>query len=89
MQKAIISDTAKAFWQNMLQNEPEKVFSFGRTVACFAATAFDVFKCDVAILVGDDIFFTDDAPVQVSRQIFKSAEPFSGMFAVNHPFLLH
>ena len=66
MQKAIVSDPTKPLWQNMLHNEPEKVFAFDCTAAGFAAAAFDVFKCDVAILVGDDIFFTDDAPVQVS-----------------------
>ena len=35
----------------------------------FAGTAFDVLKGDVAILIGDDIAFTDDAPVKVARQV--------------------
>ena len=89
VQKAIVSDPTKPFWQNMLQNEPEKVFAFGHTVAGFAAAAFNVFKGDASVLVGDDIFFTDDAPVQVPRQIFQSAQPPSGVGAVGHPFPRH
>ena len=63
MQKAIVSGPAKAFWQNMLQDKPQEVFAFGGAVAGFASTAFEVFKGDVAISIGEDIGFTDDASV--------------------------
>jgi len=38
MQKAIISDAAKIFWQNVLQNEPYEIFAFERAIAGFAGT---------------------------------------------------
>ena len=47
----------------MLQNEPKEVFAFGGAEAGFAGTAFDIFKSDIAVFIGDDIAFTDDAPV--------------------------
>jgi len=50
----------------MLQNEPKEFFTFEGTVADFSGTTFDIFKSDVAVLVGDDTAFTDDASVYVS-----------------------
>ena len=63
MQKAIVSDTAKAFGQNVLQNEPQEVFAFERAIAGFAGTAMHIFKSNMAVLIGYDIIFGDDAPV--------------------------
>ena len=63
MQKAIVSGAAKALGQNVLQDQPQEVFALGGAVTCFAGTAFDVLKGDIAVLVGDDIIFADDAPV--------------------------
>ena len=63
MQKTIISDPAKTFWQNMLQNEPQEVLAFDRAIAGFAATAMHIFKSNLAILIGYDVIFGDDAPV--------------------------
>ena len=63
MQKAIISDATKAFWQNVLQNQPQKVFAFERAIVGFAGTAMHIFKSDLAVLIGYDIIFGDDAPV--------------------------
>ena len=55
----------------------------------FTGTAFDVFKCNVSVLVGDDTLFTDDAPVEVPRQIFQGGQPFSRVGAVGNPLLRH
>ena len=63
MQKTIISDPAKTFWQNMLQNEPQEDLAFDRAIEGFAGTAFHIHKSDIAILIGYDIIFGDDAPV--------------------------
>ena len=63
MQKAIVSGAAKAFGQNVLQNEPQEVFAFDRAIEGFAGSAVHVFKSDIAVLIGDDIIFRDDAPV--------------------------
>ena len=63
VQEAIVSESAKPLGQDMLHNEPKKVLAFGATVAGFAGTGFDIFKSDVSVFIGDDIIFTDDAPV--------------------------
>lgn len=70
----------------MLQDKPQEVFTFEGAVAGFAGTAFDVFEGDLAVLIGDDVAFTDDAPVQVPRQVFQSGHPFSGAGTIDHPF---
>ena len=69
MQEAIVSDPTKGFGQDMLQDKPYEVVAFDGAVEAFAGTAFDVFEGDVAILIGDNIAFTDDAPVEVARQV--------------------
>ena len=63
MQKAIVSGPAKGFGQNMLQDKPQEVFAFSAAVKGIAGTGFDIFESDFAILMGDDIVFTDDASV--------------------------
>ena len=70
----------------MLQDKPQEVLAFQGTVERFAATALDVLEGDVAILIGDDIAFSDDTPVEVARQILQSGEAFAGAGAVDHPF---
>ena len=69
MQEAIVSGPSKAFGQDMLQDKPYEVVAFDGTVERFSGTALDVFEGDIAILIGDDAVFTDDAPVEVARQI--------------------
>ncbi len=63
MQKPIVSDAAKAFWQNVLQNHPQKVFAIERTIVGFTGTAIDIFKSNAAVLIGDDIIFRNHASV--------------------------
>ena len=89
MQKAIVSGAAKGFGQNMLQDKPQEVLAFSAAVTGMAGTGFDICESDFAILIGDDIVFTDDASVQVARQVFQSGQSFSGASAVDHPFSGH
>jgi hypothetical protein len=63
MQKAIVSGAAKALGQNMLQYQPQEVFAFEATAAGFTGTAFDISEGDMAIKIGHDIAFADNAPV--------------------------
>lgn len=86
MQEAIVSEPAKAFGQDMLQDKPNEVMAFDGAVEGFAATALDISEGDVAILIGDYIAFTDDASVEVARQILQGGEAFSGAGAVDDPF---
>ncbi len=53
----------------MLQDKPQEVFSFEGSVEDFACAAFDALKSYIAIFIGDDIAFTDYAPVEVARQV--------------------
>ena len=69
MQEAVVSNPAKAFGQNMLQNKPQEVVAFDGAVERFVGTALDVFEGDISVLIGDDALFADDAPVEVARQI--------------------
>lgn len=68
VQEAAVSAPAKAFGQNMLQNKPQEVVAFESTVERFAGTALEVFEGDIAVLIGDDALFADDAPVEVAQQ---------------------
>mgnify|MGYP003594843989 CR=1 FL=1 len=63
MQKAIISHPAKAFRQDMLKDKPKEVFPFEGAGTDVAGAAFDIFKGDMAIFIGNDVVFGDDAPV--------------------------
>ena len=63
VQEAVVSDTTKAFGQDVLQNEPQEIFAFQGAVAGFAGAAFGVLESDGAVFIRNDIVFTDDASV--------------------------
>jgi hypothetical protein len=69
MQEAIVSNPAKALGQDMLEDKPQEVLSFDGAVERLAGAALDVSEGDLAVLMGDDVVFTDDTPVQVTRPI--------------------
>ncbi len=73
----------------MLQHEPQEILAFESAIACFAGTAFHILKGDVAVLAGNDIFFREDTPVQIPRQVFQGGEAFSDMGAMDNPFAGH
>ena len=47
----------------MLQDELQKVFAVEGAVTRFAGFAFRIHERNPAILIRDDILFTDDAPI--------------------------
>ena len=63
MQKPEISGSSKSFGKNMLQDKMQKVLPVQGTIADLSGFAFCVPESYPAILIGNDIFFTDDAPV--------------------------
>ncbi len=73
----------------MLQHEPQEIPAFESAIACFAGTAFHILKGDVAVLAGNDIFFREDPPVQIPRQVFQGGQAFSDMGAMDNPFSGH
>ncbi len=52
----------------MLQEEPEEILAFERSVAGFSDAGFHILKGDVAVLAGDDIVFRKDTAVQIAGQ---------------------
>lgn len=73
----------------MLQDEPEEVFAFKRSIATYSGAAFHIPEDDVSMLVGDDIIFTDDASVQIAGQVLQGGQAFSDMGAMDNPFSRH
>ena len=63
VQKAEITDSSKPFGENMLQYELKKVIPFEGFIADFSGFAFRITESNPAVLIGNDIVFTDDAPV--------------------------
>ena len=61
--KAVIPHPSKAPGQDMLQYESQKVLSGKGAIADLAGVAFRIFESDPAVLIGDDVFFADHAPV--------------------------
>jgi hypothetical protein len=86
MKESIVPDSAKAFGQYMLHDEVQEIFPVEGSIPHLFATAFDILKSHLTILIGNDISFTDDATVQVSRQVFQGGYPFSHIRAINYPF---
>jgi hypothetical protein len=63
VKKPKVPDPSKSFGQNMLEDEMKKIFSFEGAIADFAGFAFRIHERNPAILISDDILFTDDAPI--------------------------
>ena len=47
----------------MLQHQPAKVFPLEFAILGFTRFTLGIFKDDNTVFIGDDIVFTDDAPV--------------------------
>ena len=63
VQKPEIPYPAEPFGENMLEDELQKVLPFTCTIAGFAGFAFRISERNPAVLIGNDIVFTDDAAV--------------------------
>ena len=66
MEDAVVSHPTESFGENVLHNEVQKVLSIKRFIAHSFCFAFNVAEGDLTVLVGNDILFTDDTPIQVS-----------------------
>ena len=63
VQKPEIPYPAKPFRENMLEDKLQKILSFKCAITGFAGFAFRIPERYPAVLIGNDIVFTDDAPV--------------------------
>jgi hypothetical protein len=63
MKKPEVAHPSKSFGENMLQDELHEVLAFEGSMANFAGLAFRILESHPAVLIGNDIFFTDYAPV--------------------------
>jgi len=63
VKKSIIPDPAQSFRQHMLHDQMQEIFPFKGSISRIAALAFNIFKRDPAVLIGNDIFFADNTTV--------------------------
>ena len=63
MKKPIVPDPPKPLGQHMMHDQMQKVFAVKGAITSIPGFAFSIFKRDPAILIGNDIFLVDHAPV--------------------------
>ena len=63
MKKPIVSNSSKPLGEHMLNDQMQKVLPFKGAISYIAGLAFNILKSYPAILIGNDILFTDNAPV--------------------------
>ena len=63
VKKPIVPDPPEPFGQHMLHDQMQKVLAVEGPISCIAGLAFSIFKRDPAVLIGNDIFLADHAPV--------------------------
>ncbi len=69
VQKAVVSRSAEALGENMLQYQVNEILA-GQSTVCFGfGLAFDISKSNLAVFVGDDVLFGDHAFVQVLGKV--------------------
>jgi len=66
MQEANISRTSKPFGVDMLKNQPQKVFAFHLFCLKRFGFAIKIAKRNIDTITREDIFFTDDASIEVA-----------------------
>ena len=65
MEKAIISYTPEPAWQNMLQDQPQKIRSRQGSELCLSAIAVHIFERNESIFICDDILLADNSTVDI------------------------
>ena len=71
----------------MLQHQPKEVLALEGAVSGLPGVAVDILEGHFAIVIGNDVVFTDHATVQVTRQVFQSWHAFADMLAIDHPLI--
>ena len=72
----------------MLQHQPQEVLPLLGAVLWFSGLAVKVFERDSSVSIGDNIFSTDDAPVQIASQVFQGRLTLTHRLAIDDPILL-
>jgi hypothetical protein len=63
MKEAIVSDSPEPFGQNMQDDQIQKILAALGAIACIAGFAINIRESYLAILIGNNVFFTDHAAV--------------------------
>ena len=71
----------------MLQNQPKKVLALEGAVSSLTGLAVYVLEGHLTVVIGNDVVFTNHAPVQVTRQVLQSRLAFADMLAIDHPLI--
>ncbi len=89
MEKAVISGTTKTFGKDVLQNKPKKVFALDRARTHLTGSTLSILKRYIAVFVGDDTSFADDASVEIACQVFERGFAGADGCAVDNPLVRH
>ena len=85
MKKAVIPYPPEASGEDVLQQQPQKVFPLQGAVACPAAIALDIAEGDLPIPAAQDVLLGNDAAIKVTRQVLQGRQAPPDMSAVDHP----
>ena len=86
MQKSVVSHSAEAFGQYMLQDQMNEILAGQSTVFYGLGLAVNIPKSNLAAFIGDDVLFADHALVQVFGKVFDGCDALADIPAVDDPF---
>lgn len=71
----------------MEHEQVEEILARDGSGPLFIAFGMTIAEGDHAVPAVQDVFFADDAPVQIASQVDKGLIAIAGILAVNHPLL--
>jgi len=87
VQKSIFAQPPEPVWQDMLKKETQKLFSLKSPFLHCSGSAVPISERHLAVGVGDDVFFSDHASVQIPCEVFQGRGACAHMATVNNPLL--
>jgi hypothetical protein len=85
MQKTIGSDSSKALGQDMLHQQVKEVLSGNCSCPIFIAFGVDISKGDFSVFAAKDVFFLDDAFIQIFAEVDDRFVSVAHMLTVDNP----
>ncbi|KAF0188747.1 MAG: hypothetical protein FD168_1547 [Desulfobulbaceae bacterium] len=87
MEETIGSGPPESSGQHMEHEQVEEILAGDRSGPVFSALGMAITKGDHAIPAVQDVFFADDAPVQIAAEVDKGLITIARLLAVDHPLL--
>jgi len=86
VQKAKVARSPQAFGQNMLHEQPQKGGTADGACRHLAGFAVAIAKAHASLFTAQNVFFLDDAPVEIAPQIDQGFHTGADTLAIDHPF---